>query len=747
MSNLKNAHKNASEKVWVVYVTTYPPRECGLATFSADLINYQDELFFGKVETKVVAMNTAAGTQHKYPSKVILEISENKRDEYVKAALELNAKEEVKIVSIQHEFGIFGNNYGENLIVFLENLKKPVVVTFHTVLPEPPVEMKQVMEKIIHYANYLVVMTELSKKLLRDIYGAPDHKIKVIPHGIHPQLYSDTKLAKEKLNLEDKLVLTTFGFLSRGKGIEYAIQALPGIIEKYPSTVYLILGQTHPVVFQKEGEVYRDKLLEEAARLGVREHIVFHNKYLSNEDLFLFLQATDIYLALSQEPNQAVSGTLTYALGAGRPVISTAFMQAKELVTPEVGMLIGFNDYNAIASEVLKLFSDPGKLSTMGKTAYFHTRDMTWPNVALSYMSMFASLLPALSEKNKYMLPIKIDHLVKLTDDFGVFQFASLNNPDPSWGYTLDDNARALVVLSWYNTLEPSKQKEALIKVFFDFIKRSSKDTGGFVNYFNIGRTAHDELNKNENLEDSNARALWGLAVLGNSPVSSDLRIDARELFKNQFSLHKNISSPRAAAFYIKAFAEYALNEKNKDEIISKIRLYADFLVDLFQKASDEKWQWFEESLTYSNAILPEALLVAYEVTEDTIYFKTAKASLDFLLEQSFEGDVCVPVGQAGWFKKGNKKERYDQQPEEVSALVLALHRMILTEKDPQYSKKMMLAFDWFLGNNLSKQVVYTHATGGCYDGIREGGMNLNQGSESTISYLLARLAMEAVQE
>ncbi len=739
--------RNAQEKVCIVHLTTYPPRECGLATFSEDLIKYSDDFFLGQVETKVVAMKIPNSEKINYGDKVIDEIIDNDKSDYERVAERLNGMPEVKVVSIQHEFGIFGPNYGESIIYFLEKIEKPVTITFHTVLPEPNSGMKGVMSKILERSQRNVVMTASAKDLLIRIYGAKEETIKVIPHGIHPQLYVDSAFAKEKLKLSGKKVLTTFGLLSSGKGVEYGIEALPKIVEQFPDTVYLIVGATHPVVLRNEGEVYRNKLVEQIARLGMEKHVIFYNKYISVEDLLLFLQATDIYVSLSQDPNQTVSGTLTYGLGAGRAVISTPFMQAKEIITNDVGLFIPFRDSRVLSEEVLKLFGDWNRLLNMGKSAYFNTRNMTWPNVALSYMSMFASMSLNISEKNKYMLPIKIDHLKKLTDDFGIFQFATLHNPDPNWGYTLDDNARALVAFSLYSDLEPKAEVEPLIKIYLNFIERSSKDAGGFINYFDVDKNPHDELNKKENLEDANARALWALSVAGKSNIKTELKNIAEGLFQKQFKMLKNISSPRAAGFYIKAFSEYLAHHREDKEVMSKLVEYSDFLVDLFQRSSDDKWHWFEESLTYSNALLPEALLTAYTLTENKIYFDIAKSGLDFLLEQFFEGDVCVPVGQAGWFKKGSPKERYDQQPEEVSALVLALHKMVVLSDESQYYHKMVLAFDWFLGNNLSNLVVYTHSTGGCYDGIIKGGINLNQGAESTLSYLLARLAMEASRE
>ncbi|MBY0376614.1 glycosyltransferase, partial [Patescibacteria group bacterium] len=632
--------------------------------------------------------------------------------------------------------------FGANIIYFLEHITKPVSITLHTVLSEPDQRMKEITVEIINKVARVVVMTEFSKKTLMEVYGAEEDKIKVIPHGIHPQIYSNSEKAKTKLNLSGKKVLTTYGFLSSGKGIEYAIRALPKIVEKYPEVMYMIVGETHPVVRKNEGEVYRERLEAQVHELGLEKHVIFKNEYVSLAELLLILEATDIYLSMSQDPNQTVSGTLSYALGAGRAVISTPFKQAQEVLNPHMGVLIPFKDHENLSREVIHLFNNPLHLESLGKTAYFNTRKMTWQNTALSYMSMFATLLPTISEKNKYMLPIKVDYLEKLTDDFSILQIADLNNPDQKWGYTLDDAARALVVMSWCSKHAPFSGMEKLAKTYLSFIQKASKESGGFINYFDVAKKPHDELNKNENLEDADARALWALSTLSQSKLSKMLRTTAKDLFEKQFLLHQNVHSPRAAAFYIKAFVEEGDGDWNEREV-KKIETYADFLVSIHKDVSDEKWKWFEDKLTYSNAVLPEALLLAYTVTKNEKYLEVGKSTLDFLIEHSFEGDICVPVGQAGWYKKGSNKERYDQQPEEVSALVLALKQIYLITEDEEYLRKMQLAFDWFLGNNLSHLIVYTHFTGGCYDGIIKEGANLNQGAESTLSYLLARLAME----
>ena len=735
---MKKLHK----KIWVVFLTTYPPRECGIATFTSDLLKNFDKLFLPREEAKVIALNTEVLQTFNYSSKVILQISENEPNDYLEAARKLNAMPHVKLVSIQHEFGIFGSDYGKNILIFLKEVKKPVAVTFHTVLSDPSPELREIVIKIAKLVDLINVMTNISKDILIQTYGLTEDKIRIIPHGIHSLSYTDGKASRSLLRLNGKRVLSTFGLLNRGKGIEYAIAALPKIVAAHPDVVYLVIGATHPIVLKEVGEQYRKELIDQAYKLGVQDHVLFYNEYLETEELLKFLQATEIYLSLSQNPEQAVSGTLTYALGAGRPVISTPFAQAKELITDELGALVKFDDSDSIAEAVISLLGDKERLANMSKTAYFRTRGMTWPNVALSYMREFIELSPELAKKEKNLPAIKLQHLSKLTDDFGIYQFAILNEPDPNWGYTLDDNARALVAVSFYHRIYGGTMSERLAAVYLKFLELAAKDEGGFINYFNNDKKAHDTRNSDENLEDSEARALWALATVLTSKLSEDLKTRAKALLQKQCNKFEQVKSPRALAFHIKALATWLSLGENK-EASDLIVKYADFLLALFNDNVTEDWKWFEQSLTYSNAVLPEALLLAYKVTGNYLYFKAGKTALDFLIKQSFNGDVCEPVGQNGWFKHGEKKNIYDQQPEEVSSLVQAMRTMFDLNGDVLYQKKMSQAFSWFLGNNSLSQMVYSQMTGGCYDGLGEGQINLNQGAESTISYLLARLAVD----
>lgn len=787
--------KQNPEKMWVVYMGSYPPRACGIATFTSDLVSYFDQQFVPAEETKIVAMNIGDGAPiPAYPEKVKWQISQNHVDDYVRVAHEINALPHVKIISIQHEFGIFGANDGENILVFLKEIQKPVAITLHTVLPNPSENQQRIMAEIVTRADRLIVMTQTSRDLLESTYGAPADKIKVIPHGIHPRPYASSDAYKEKfsalpISFVGRKVLTTFGLLGRGKGIEFAIDAMPAIVEKYPDALYAIVGTTHPVVLQNEGPVYVNQLRDRVAALGMQDHVIFVDRYIETPELLDFLQATDIYLSLSQNPHQAVSGTLTYALGMGRPVISTPFAQAKEVVTPEMGLLVEFNDSASISQAVVTLFDDPARHDWMSRTAYFRTRNMTWSNVALSYMKEFKKLSSELAAKEKSVPAIKLDHLKKMTDDFGLFQFAVLTDPDPASGYTIDDNARALVVACWLaeaaghdGSALSSEQKAAKIEglcslatVYLNFLDQAMHaDGSGFDNYFNIDKKSDSQRNSTENLEDANARAVWSLAVVATSgvraahmvqePAASFLIEKSRDMFKKvqayanaAENVGRIIKSPRAIAFNIKALALWLTLEPNDAQAKARIVELSEILADLYRRSQNGDWHWFEENLTYSNALLPEAMLLAFRATGNEEYKFIGIESLDFLISHSFDGDMCVPVGQKGWFKLGMEKPLYDQQPEEVSALVLALQtaaeivgiveHMDLAAHPAAHSRDFYLlkkeqAFDWFLGNNIIGQVVYSEMSGGCYDGLGEGYINLNQGAESTTAYLLARAMM-----
>lgn len=735
---------NKKNNSWIVYLSTFPPRECGIATFTKSLVDACDELFLPREESKIVAMDYD-GSNEKYSKSVIMKIRREEKEDYIKTAQKLNDLSQVKMICVQHEFGIYGGESGSNLLYFLREIKKPVVVALHTIVPRSSEffnEQKKVIRAVNDYARLLIVMTETSKKILMNDYDINPYKISVIPHGIYASQYQSVFSAKKTmLELDGQIVLTTFGLLSRGKGIEYAIKAMAEVSREFPRAVYHIIGATHPVIFKKEGEAYRNELADIVSQLGIEKNVVFHNKYFSTAKIIQFLRASDVYLALSLDRNQAVSGTLSYALGAGRPVVSTAFAQAKEDVTDEVGRLVEFRDPKAISGAIIELLKDKALRIKMGKAAYFKTRHMTWQNVAHNYMRNFKKIVPEFRIQEKNLPRIKLKQFRRLTDNFGMFQFAKFTDPDPESGYTLDDNARALIAVTQYYEKFGDKKVLKLVQIYLEFINYAFSYPG-YNNYINCDKSFNAGRNTTEDLNDSYARGVYALSVVvASREIPLVFRNMAAKIFIESFDTSKIICNPRTAAFYIKAICAWSDYDEDKKykEVMTR---YCEYLLGLYEENSSSQWQWFEDTMAYSNGVISEALFLAYKISGDQRYFNIAKSTLDFLVSNSFKADVCVPVGQGGWFKRGHEKATFDQQPEEVSALVLALKVAYEVSGDKKYNDLMRNAFNWFLGNNVLGQVVYDHVTGGSYDGVGEKTINFNQGAESTVSYLIARLAI-----
>jgi len=742
----------------IIYLSTFPPRECGIATFTADLTAAMDDLLEPAIESKVAAINLDDISRYHYSKKVIFQINQYSEQEYIKTAKNINAMEEVKLVNIQHEFGIFAGKYGSYIISFLEALKKPSIVTFHSILPSPEAKLKEVVNSIAEKASGLVAMTNPSREILIREYGIAEEKISMIPHGIHSMPYTSSAKPKTTLGLSKQVILLTFGLLSRGKGIEYVIEALPKVVNTYPDILYIVLGVTHPNVLKEEGENYRNFLIQKVHDLKLSSHVNFYNEYVSVDKLLHFLRAADIYISTSLDPNQAVSGTFSYALGSGRPVISTPFAQARELIALEAGTLVNFKDPNSYTEAIMKLLKNSSLREQFGKNAYFRTRNMTWENVALEYSKLFSRYSSDIAEvsERKKIPRINLNHILRLTDDFGIMQFARLSLPDISSGYTLDDNARALIVACLYygklgGTIKaayPDKQKSELLKrigVYLRFIEFVLCEDSIFCNYVRSDRSIDIELNKKDNLDDANGRALWALAVVAAADYLPDsARNKALSLLKKRIEKYRMFESPRATAFYAKGIN--LLLKKVQDiegkDLKELLVTHCDRLVSLYRGVSSEEWQWFENYLTYSNAVLPEALILGHKHTGNMEYLDIGIKTLDFLISKTFVNRIYMPIGQDGWHHKIGERRYFDQQPEDVSAMVYALATAhSITGKD-SYKKLMHEAFNWFLGDNSLKQVVYDRTTGGCYDGVGEGYINLNQGAESTTSYLLARLAI-----
>jgi len=606
-----------------------------------------------------------------------------------------------------------------------------MLVTLHTIIPFPSPKMKSVTKEIINLASMIIVLTESSKEIIERLYPTSKSKIFVIPHGIHPTTFSNQKEYKRKLELEKHTVLSTFGLLSPGKGIEYVIESLPEVIKKHSSVIYLILGETHPVVRRQNGEEYRIRLSKLVTKLKLENYVKFYDQYLILTDLFEFLKATDIYISTSINPNQAVSGTLSYALGMGRPVISTEFAQAKEIIDTETGRLVPIKNSKAITSALLDLLSNKKKLKEMSRNAYKKTRPMLWSNVAAEYINrLMATITPAL----------KLDHLIKMTDDFGLFQFASYTTPNKESGYTLDDNARALILCSWLIEKEYSKELESLIIIYFNFIKKCMQKDGSFINYFSFEDKNPTPQNKTEDLEDAHSRALWALSVLMNNKIlGQEIRNEAKKIFLKVLKKGSELKHLRAKAFAIKSFA-LARNflPERKIKLDSYIKSYADSLVNYLSENSDKTWIWFQDNLQYCNGILPESLIIAGTILKNSKYLNKGIVSLKFLISKTFSSKIYRPIGHSHWYKNTNKRSHYDQQPEDPASMILALVTAYENTHDEEYKNLAKICFSWFLGNNTLKMSLYDIDSGGCYDGLHFDRVNLNEGAESLVSFLMS---------
>lgn len=585
-------------------------------------------------------------------------------------------------------------------------------------------------------------MTYMSEKILIDDYGLSREQIKVIPHGTHLVLWKRKEKAKERFGINHRLILSTFGLLGRNKSIETAIDALPEIKRYFPNLLYLILGKTHPGLVKHEGEKYREFLEEKVKQLGLEENVRFVNHFLTLDELLDYLSITDIYLFTSKDPNQAVSGTFAYAMSSACPIIATPIPHAKELLTDKTGILVDFEQPQQIAKAAIRLLKDEKLRKSMGRNAFHKTRYTIWENVANETMSLFR---PFIEHSNfRFRIPpINLQHIKHLTTDRGIIQFSDIDIADITSGYTLDDNARALIAISRHYELfkEPSDLK--LINIYLDFIIYCQKSVGSFINYVEYDGSINAR-NNFENLEDANGRAIWALGYFLSKDVFKKPVVDkAEKSIRKALKVVEEIHSPRSMAFIIKGLYYYNL-KKEDENVIDIIKLFTNRLLENFNKAADKNWHWFEEDLTYANALLPEAMLYAWKATGNISYHIIAKATFDFLLSKIFKEGRIKVISNDGWLHKtGGDNNGYGEQPIDVAGTIMALDLFYSELGEPQYLTKLNMAFDWFMGLNHLHQIIYNPATGGCYDGLEKDGVNLNQGAESTVSYLFARLVME----
>jgi glycosyltransferase involved in cell wall biosynthesis len=742
----------------VAFVGNYLPRQCGIATFTTDLCTalageYASERFFA------IPVNDPE-SNYDYPERVRLELEQDDLASYERAAEFLNFNGN-DLVCLQHEYGIYGGIAGGHILTLLRKLKMPVVTTLHTVLRDPDQDQRTVLEEIARLSDRLIVMSEPASRFLREVYGVTSDKIDVIPHGVPDLPFMDPNYFKDKFGTEGRFVLLTFGLLSPNKGIENVIRALPSILAHHPNVVYIVSGVTHPHIRRHEGERYRNELRALAEQLGVSSKVIFNNRFVSAEELVEHVGAADIYITPYRQEAQVVSGTLAIALGAGKAIISTPYWHARELLADERGILVPFDSPDAIADAVLELLDDDAKRHAMRKRAYLYSRATTWPRTAQAYMASFQrarferTLHPRATRHDDVpvnagdRLPkLNIDHMLMMTDDTGMLQHAIFSVPNSCEGYTTDDNARALIVstsLDDHSGQVGGRKYIDLSHRYLAFLWLAfNGDTGRFSNFLGYDR----QWLENVGSEDSHGRALWALGnVLGHSQ-DAGLRGATGRLFEAAVPAVLSFTSPRSWAYCILGMQAY-LDWFPGDRYIQGTRnILANRLLDIYEHSRSETWKWFERSLSYSNARLPQALVLAGWRSENQRMIEVGIESLRWLVAEQHRGDenIFVPIGSGGFYTVGGEKARFDQQPVEACATISACLEAYRLTDERFWLKEAQRVFCWFLGKNDLQIPLYDASTGGCRDGLHPDRVNENQGAESTLSFLMALLEMQGAK-
>ncbi|HEY6503728.1 MAG TPA: glycosyltransferase [Chitinophagaceae bacterium] len=733
----------------ILFITSYPPRECGIATYSQDLVKALNNKFNYSFNIRICPLESE-NENHIYADEAEYILNTDEPGRFIQLAKEVNANTGISMVMIQHEFGFFEKRE-EDFHQFLEALAKPVIIVFHTVLPHPDESLKVKVQQMSGVAGSVVVMTHSSAGVLMADYGVPEEKITVIPHGTHLVPHADREFLKDKYKLSGKKVLSTFGLLSSGKSIETTLDALPAIVEMNPDVLFLVIGKTHPSVVKQEGEKYRKILEAKVEALQLQSYVQFINYFLPLPDLLEYLQLTDIYLFTSKNPNQAVSGTFSYAISCGCPVISTPIPHAREVLRNDAGIIIDFENSQQLAGAVNSLLKDEKLRKNISSNGLHRMASTAWENAAIAHAMLFEKIGEGQVSLHYNMPIINLDHVKKLTTGFGMIQFATINQPDLDSGYTLDDNARALIAMCQHFELTRQKEDVKFIYTYFNFIKYCLQPVGYFLNYVNESKE-FTRQNDTTNLEDSNGRAIWALGYLiaMSHLLPEEFRsigTDATATMQKALLNVNKIHSTRAMAFVIKGL--YYRNTKSRSvRGMSLIRQLANRLVQMYRHEAGKEWQWFESYLTYANSILPEAMLCAWLATGEPGYKEIARSSFDFLLSKTFSQNSIRVISNKSWLHKGKESvpvANGGEQPIDVAYTILALGKFYDVFKDHEYKHKMEISFNWFLGANHLHQIIYNPCTGGCYDGLEENYVNLNQGAESTVSYLMARLTMEGI--
>ncbi len=741
----------------IAFLGDYLPRLCGIATFTHDLseavatASPLTDCYVGAVNDRVEG--------YEYPQRVRFELLEKDLHSYRRAADFLNFSN-ADVLCVQHEFGIYGGQAGSHLLTLLKEIRMPVVTTLHTVLRDPNAAQRRVMEELVRRSDRVVVMAHKGAEILRETYQVPDSKVDIIPHGIPDMPFTDSSYYKEQFGVEGRKVLLTFGLLGPGKGIEHVIEALPEIVRQHPNVVYLVLGATHPQLVAHEGERYRLSLERLAAERGVKEHVIFYNRFVSLDDLKEFIGATDIYLTPYLNEAQVTSGTLAYVFGAGKAVVSTPYWHAQELLADERGVLVPFRNPAAITAGVCKLLDDPARMEKIRHLAHAMGREMIWPAVAQRYLESFQHARAdrkaaprtafagwTLGNRPYQLPPLRLDHVIRMSDGTGIFQHAIFNVPNFHEGYCTDDNARAFILCTMLDELggqPPAENLGKLATSYLAFLAAAlDYESGRFRNFMSHGRQWLEAAGS----EDSHARALWAVGNgAGRSRNEGHSRLSA-QLFERGLTAVTHFTSPRAWSFTLLGIHEY-LRRFPSNATINAMRVtLTDRLVTLWNACATEHWPWFEDSVTYENARFCQALILSGQWIPDPAALEIGLKSLRWLVSiQKTQSGCFRPIGSNGFYHRDGARADFDQQAVEAQAMVAACNEAFRTTQDATWSLEAKRAFEWFLGRNDLGLPLYDFTTGGCGDGLHHDRVNENQGAESTLAFHLSLAEMNCAE-
>jgi glycosyltransferase involved in cell wall biosynthesis len=738
----------------VAVIGNYLPRQCGIATFTTDLVEGLSSEAPDIYSWAAVMNDKPEG--YPYPEKVRFEINQNKLSDYSMAAQFLNISH-TDIVCVQHEYGLFGGPAGSHLLKLLGALRMPVVTTLHTVLKDPAPEYRAVMCKLSELSDKLVVMSHKAFDFLKDIYAVPEDKIVFIHHGIPDTPFIDPSFYKDKFGVEGKKVLLTFGLLSPNKGIENVLQALPAVINKHPDVAYIILGATHPHILKLHGDAYRIVLQQLVRKLDIGEHVIFQNRFVELKELCEFLGIADIYVTPYLEEAQITSGTLAYAMGTGKAIISTPYWYATEMLAEGRGRIIPFHNPDAMAEQIIDLLDNDVDRDAMRKKAYTFSREAVWKEVSRKYLQVFSevrqnrirnprprhSYIEHIKAITNFELPeIKLDHLKAFTDDTGILQHANYTIPDRNHGYCTDDNARALLVAAMGHKYLPTNGLglDSLSGHYLGFLLYAYNEKNGrFRNFMSYSRQWTEEIGS----EDAHGRAIWSLGKAVAFLQNPGHLAMSTTLFNKALRAVENFSSPRSIAFCLVGVHAY-LDKFSGDSDVRRVReALADKLFDQFRNHATDGWPWLEKALNYANGKLPHALLLSGHRMQRKDMINMGLNSLKWLITIQTEDGHFVPIGSNGWYELGGPRARFDQQPIEANAMIEACVEAFNITRDKSWFDNAVMCFNWFLGHNDLNLPLYDPKTGGCRDGLMADGINQNEGAESSLAWLLSLMTLQ----